>query len=135
MGMERARKHLKKTVFIDTHIMLWLLEKRLDLISSKGLKLLESFPIVFCPIIKLELQYLYEIKKIQKPPRRIIDQLTEAIGLQQSTSSFNLVIQQSIKNTWTRDPFDRIITADAQINNAPLITADKIIRQHYRKAF
>lgn len=34
--------------------------------------------------------------------------------------------------SWTRDPFARIITAQAAIENYTLITIDKIIRKHYK---
>lgn len=32
--------------------------------------------------------------------------------------------------SWTRDPFDRLISAHAIVANAPLITADETIRKH-----
>jgi PIN domain nuclease of toxin-antitoxin system len=33
---------------------------------------------------------------------------------------------------FTRDPFDRIIVADASVNNSMLISKDKIIKKHYK---
>jgi len=36
--------------------------------------------------------------------------------------------------TWTRDPFDRIITATAAMHNAMLLTKDEQIRQEYDRA-
>ena len=36
--------------------------------------------------------------------------------------------------TWTRDPFDRIIVAQAKIRNSALVTRDREIRLHYSKA-
>ncbi len=32
--------------------------------------------------------------------------------------------------SWTRDPFDRLISAHAIVANAPLVTADETIREH-----
>lgn len=32
--------------------------------------------------------------------------------------------------SWTRDPFDRLISAHAIVANAPLVTADEVIREH-----
>ena len=36
--------------------------------------------------------------------------------------------------SWTRDPFDRIITAQSAIDRSTLITKDKIIQKHYEYA-
>ena len=36
--------------------------------------------------------------------------------------------------SWTRDPFDRVITAQSAIDRNRLITKDKIIRDHYEHA-
>jgi PIN domain nuclease of toxin-antitoxin system len=36
---------------------------------------------------------------------------------------------------WTRDPFDRIIVAHADVVSAPLLTKDQAIRRNYRRAF
>ena len=35
---------------------------------------------------------------------------------------------------WVRDPFDRLIVAQAIANEAPLVTKDEKIRRHYRRA-
>jgi PIN domain nuclease of toxin-antitoxin system len=35
---------------------------------------------------------------------------------------------------WTRDPFDRLIVAQALLHDAPLITKDEHIRRHYAGA-
>ena len=47
----------------------------------------------------------------------------------------SMVIQAALPIGWTRDPFDRIITAQAAANGkSRLITADEIIREHYEAA-
>ncbi|MCF7950382.1 MAG: hypothetical protein K9L57_01970 [Spirochaetaceae bacterium] len=38
------------------------------------------------------------------------------------------------RHKWTRDPFDRLITAQADIQAASLLTKDGTIRTHYPKA-
>lgn len=40
----------------------------------------------------------------------------------------------ALKESWTRDPFDRLIVANAKAAGAPLITKDERIRKHYRRA-
>ena len=35
---------------------------------------------------------------------------------------------------WTRDPFDRLITAQAAVDDSPLLTKDDTIHTYYPKA-
>ena len=41
---------------------------------------------------------------------------------------------ESVKETWTPDPFDRLIVAQARLLDASLITKDELIHKHYKKA-
>ena len=77
------------------------------------------------------LQYLFEIKRITVEPTIIFDSLTESIGLEKCRASFARVIAEAMRISWTRDPFDRIITATAMIHQAGLLTKDKVIRREY----
>lgn len=38
-------------------------------------------------------------------------------------------IAEAMRISWTRDPFDRIITATAMIHQAPLLIKDEMIKQ------
>jgi len=132
--MARAGKPQMKNVFLDTHAVLWLYDNKIDKFTFRSKKYLDSTPLWYSPIVYLELHYLYEIKKNRHLPLTILKALSNEIGLQSSTTSFYEIIQQATKILWTRDVFDRVITADAQVNNAPLITADKTIQKYYKKA-
>jgi PIN domain nuclease of toxin-antitoxin system len=44
------------------------------------------------------------------------------------------VINAAKELSWTRDPFDRLISAHAIVANVPLITADETIREHLHLA-
>jgi len=41
-------------------------------------------------------------------------------------------VRQAIYLPFTRDPFDRIIIADATLNNSRLISKDRNIKKHYK---
>jgi PIN domain nuclease of toxin-antitoxin system len=64
----------------------------------------------------------------------IISDLSHRIGLKLCDRNFNLIITQALGNSWTRDPFDRIITANASLNNNILLTKDQNILDNYREA-
>ena len=117
-------------VLIDTHIAVFLHANRLDKISRRAQEQLEEKDIVLPEIARLELQYLYEIKRISFTPEQIISDLYADIGLVCSNTAVNHLIQTAIKVNWTRDVFDRLIAADALFRNSPLITRDRTIIKH-----
>lgn len=131
MGMERTQESM---ICIDTHVVLWLYDKDLHFLSDRSKKMLQDSQVYITAIVILELQYLYEVGRSKYSPHTIIGELSETLGLKVLDTPFHTVIQYAVQNTWTRDPFDRVIVADAQARNVPLITADKIIQKYYSKA-
>lgn len=121
-------------IYLDTHLAAWLYFGEFDRISSKARELIEDQDLYVSPIVQLELQYLLEINKIKVEPVKIIKTLEENIGLKICLKKFDVIIQESLKYQWTRDPFDRIITANAAVNGSILVTKDKTILKHYKQA-
>ncbi len=121
-------------IYLDSHLVVWLYQKELGLISQKVLNMLENNDLYISPIIMLELEYLYEAGKIKEHAQIIVDYLSLKIGLQTSDLNFNKVIHTAINERWTRDPFDRIITAHARCHDAILITKNAIIQKNYPNA-
>lgn len=56
--------------------------------------------------------------------------LRREIGLEITDASVGELGQAAMDLSWTRDPFDRLISAHAIVANAPLVTADETIREH-----
>jgi PIN domain nuclease of toxin-antitoxin system len=83
---------------------------------------------------KLELQYLYEIDRITESEKVILDSLHDELGLRIQNIDFDQLINQSLRNSWTRDPFDRLIVSHAQMEDAILCTKDHSILNNYEKA-
>jgi len=83
-------------------------------------------------MVLLELAYLYEIKRIIRPPLALLNQLETQLGLKLCHHPFPAVIQIALLETWTSNPFDRVIVAQARANGyAALVTSDDKIREHY----
>ena len=78
------------------------------------------------------MKYLNEIGRIKQEPGVIIDSLIDEIGLTISNNSIERIVNQAIFLDFTRDPFDRLIVADASINNSILISKDENIKKHYK---
>jgi PIN domain nuclease of toxin-antitoxin system len=84
--------------------------------------------------VRLELQYLFEIKRITYEANDIVFELFNKIGLKVCNKSFNPIISVALDFFWTRDPFDRIIVSNAAANRNILLTKDKNILKNYEKA-
>lgn len=121
-------------IYLDTHVIVWLYAGRVDLIPDKAAHLIESNDLLISPICELELQYLFEIGKIKEEARKITSDLASRIGLGVCPLPFEKVVSFSLKESWTRDPFDRLIASQARLQNAQLLTKDKSIQKNYNKA-
>lgn len=119
--------------FLDTHIAIWLYEKRLDLLSEKAKQYIEKNDLFISPVVKLEIEYLFEIKKIKDNSETICNFLEKTIDLKIEKSSFPEIIKISLNEKWTRDPFDRIIVAHSKLKDYTLISKDKKINKNYFK--
>ena len=82
----------------------------------------------------LEMDFLHEIDRISVGSDPIHHYLQQTIGLKTCTKPFLEVVHLASQQTWTRDPFDRIITAQAAIDKDTLITKDSTIHQHYSQS-
>jgi PIN domain nuclease of toxin-antitoxin system len=76
------------------------------------------------------LTYLYEIGRVSEPASAPLSTLRRGLGLQIADVSLAEVVGAATGISWTRDPFDRLISAHAIVANAPLVTADETIREH-----
>ena len=86
------------------------------------------------PMALLELDVLYEIQRIWVQSSVISGYLESKINLKICDRNFRDVVQIASTMLWTRDPFDRIITAQAAIGKNTLVTKDGMIRRKYSAA-
>lgn len=119
-------------IHLDTHVILWLYEGLLDQLPDFAKQQIEENDLIISPMVCLELQYLFEIKRITRRSDVIINDLTNKISLEISHEPFQKIIQTALTLHWTRDPFDRLIVATAQISNSILLTKDQNIISHYK---
>lgn len=121
-------------IYLDTHIVVWLYAGLLEKFSQSIKTMLNENEILISPIVRLELEYLYEIERVREPAHVLVADLADRIGLRVCEKDFNAVVSQATKLTWTRDPFDRLIVATAALNDNILISKDQNILEHYPHA-
>ena len=80
----------------------------------------------------LELQYLYETKRVADNAELVVDDLLHRLGVRVCDLPFPDVARRALALSWTRDPFDRLIVAQAALRDARLVTKDRVLRKRYR---
>jgi PIN domain nuclease of toxin-antitoxin system len=133
-GSLRGAKPDRLLVYLDTHLVAWLYAGRVDLLSRRACALIDAKELRISPAVILELQYLQEIDRLTVGANAIVHSLSAQLGLQVCDLPFAAVIESAIEQSWTRDPFDRIIVGQAALNDSALLTKDRTIRRHYGSA-
>ena len=121
-------------IYLDTHVVAWIFAGRPELLSPAARTLIDERDLLISPMVVLELQYLFEVKRASKPASVVIASLQEEIGLGVCTLPFEKVIALASSLSWTRNPFDRLIVAQAELAEASLVTKDETIRKHFPRA-
>jgi len=121
-------------IYLDTHVVAWLYAGQVARIPQGAKDLLNEELLLISPAVILELQYLFEIDRTEAPASVVIEALRSDLGLDVCDLSFRDVVARATDESWTRDPFDRIIVSHAAIRDVPLVTKDEDIRTHYASA-
>lgn len=80
-------------------------------------------------MVRLELTYLHETGRLRHPAEAVLGELRRASGAAEDLTPFGDVVSEAQTMTWTRDPFDRVIAAQAVAARCLLATADRTIRR------
>jgi PIN domain nuclease of toxin-antitoxin system len=128
--VERA----EEVTYLDTHVVIWLFGGERHRLSSAATEQIRNEELLVSPAVVLELQLLHEIKRLRAVAFKVIERLSSEIGLVVCRLPFTSVLEHAVKQTWTRDPFDRLIVAQASANDAALVTKDGGIRDNYRRS-
>ena len=125
---------MASTAHLDTHVAIWLHDSEVERLTSRQKELIETSDLYISEFVRLEMQYIHEIGRIKITPDRIISHLSAHADVILSPCPLHILMNEAIKIRWTRDPFDRLITANAVAEKALLITLDEFILKNYRLA-
>jgi len=121
-------------IYLDTHVAAWMFAGRIDLIPERVRALLDEHDLMISPAVKLELQYLFEIGRTAEPAKGVIEGLGREVGLKVCDLPYAEVVEVALDQSWTRDPFDRVIVSQAALRGVSLVTRDRLIRDHFQDA-
>jgi PIN domain nuclease of toxin-antitoxin system len=122
------------SLYLDTHVVVWLYAGLTKQLSLHAIKLIEHDDLMISPMVQLELVYLHETKKITRTANVIVNELQARLGLQMCDMPFETVVDKAASLIWTRDPFDRLIVAQAICAKSKFLTKDRVIRKHCKVA-
>jgi PIN domain nuclease of toxin-antitoxin system len=118
--------------YIDTHVVLWLAAGKMSRLSTKAKGLLDRSELLLSAMAFLELEYLHELGKTKFRASDMLQKVEYEAGLRLCDLPFPRIASAALEEKWTRDPFDRLIVANAKANGfAWLISADEQMRKHY----
>jgi len=117
-------------ILLDTHVVVWLYADPQRHIPSAVAQRLDTEELGLSPFVQLELAYLHEVGRIAVTAQAILDELCPKLEMVLTDPSSALICESATRLSWTRDPFDRLIAAQAIVTATPLVTKDRTIRQH-----
>jgi PIN domain nuclease of toxin-antitoxin system len=126
---------MEAVVRLDTHVVVWLFTGEIERLSATARQRLAVSDVSISPMVELELTYLHEIGRLTVSGAEIVGDLADRIGLIRSVLPFRAAVATAASLTWTRDPFDRLIVADALAVGGDLLTKDQTILANCSLAF
>jgi len=117
-------------LLFDTHFLLWVVTGASRLDEFDWLDRYQPWGI--SPISLLEVRFLAETGRLQvrspefeaavsADPRFVLDEVP-----------LLALVRHAVELDWTRDPFDRLLSAHSAARRTPLCTLDRTIRRHHR---
>src|SRR5580692_5051500 len=123
-----------KVIHLDTHVIVWLYEGKVEKLGRDARRAIESSNPIASPAAVLELEFLHEIGRLKPTATKVMTALAAEIGLQICDMTFRTVVDRALHEASGRDPFDRLIVANAKAASAPLATKDPKILDNYARA-
>ena len=119
-------------MLLDTHVFLWLqteperLGKHLDLLEDETTQLYVSAATSWEIAIKFALHRL----PLPEPPATYVPERIRAIGAHAVAVEHADALAVAALPLLHRDPFDRLLVAQANALSVPLVTADPVIARY-----
>jgi PIN domain nuclease of toxin-antitoxin system len=111
------------TLLLDTHVLLWVMEDDPRLTASAHSLIVNASEVVVSSASIWEIAIKWRLGKIEENPEVVAEQLPAA-GLKELPVSNRHALATSRLPLLHRDPFDRLLVAQAISENMRLLTSD-----------
>jgi PIN domain nuclease of toxin-antitoxin system len=119
-------------VYLDTNAAVYLAQRGIARFHPRARRLIEHGSLRISPMVLLELEYMSEVGRSALRGQDVLRKMEQELGVSVCDLPFADVARAALDEKWTRDPFDRIIVAQAKVNGlAPLISSDEEVIEHY----
>ena len=123
-----------EVIYLDTHVLIYLAAGEMNKLGAAARKAIDRHDVVASAAAVLELEFLHEVGRLKPTASKLVSLLAADIGLRICDLPFRKIVDQALTERWTRDPFDRLIVANAKSAGAALVTRDERIRKNYSRA-
>ncbi len=121
-------------IYLDTHCAIWAANYTPEFFTVQGWERLCREEVRLSPMVLAELSLLEEIGRIALGPREILTDLTTHYGVRLCERPFEEVVLAFAWLKYTRDPFDRMICAQALAGGGDLLTKDATLLKYFPRA-
>jgi PIN domain nuclease of toxin-antitoxin system len=121
-------------IHLDTHVVLWLAQRAESKLGANARRAIARHGRAVSPVVLLELELMHEIGRLKASPDEVLSAIRSRMTLAISPTPLTEIVERARILSWTRDPFDRLIVANAIADEAALVTSDGRILDHFKDA-
>ena len=116
-------------ILLDTHILLWWLmdDGRL---SDRAREAISEAEALVSTVSLWEIEIKRSLGRLEVDIEALLQEITQTLGLELLDVRPTHVLSLSALPLWHRDPFDRMLVAQAARERIPLVTNDQAIRRY-----
>lgn len=121
------------TYLLDTHTFLWLSAEPEKLSPTvREIVTRRKNRLLLSAASGWELALLWQLGRVElpQPPARFIPEALQALGIMPRPIGFQVAINAATLPLIHRDPFDRLLVAEALQENLPLLTKDATLARY-----
>ena len=117
-------------ILLDTNAVIWLHSghrRARPLVRTRG-------RLYVSPVSLLEIQFLLELGRLRLRSGGSVEELAEDERWLLDEPSSSRWFLKAVGESWTRDPFDRLVVAHARLRGWRIATGDREVVRHYGPA-